>query len=61
MSESKENICVSIKVHTSLYKLIINEKIKQVATVSANNDEEIGGLIADAMRQINPECSVILE
>ena len=38
-----------------------NEMVKQVATVSANNDEEIGGLIADAMRQINPEGSVIVE
>jgi len=35
--------------------------IKQVSTVSANNDEEIGGLIADAMKQIKPEGSVIVE
>ena len=38
-----------------------NEMIKQVATVSANNDGEIGGLIADAMKQIRPEGSVIVE
>ena len=31
-----------------------NEMVKQVATVYANNDEDICGLIADAMRQINP-------
>ena len=35
--------------------------IKQVATVSANNDKEIGGLIASAMQGINPEGSVIVE
>ena len=29
-----------------------NEKIKQVATISANNDTEIGGLIAEAMGKV---------
>ncbi len=38
-----------------------NEMIRQVATVSANNNKEIGGLIADAMKQIRPEGSVIVE
>ena len=38
-----------------------NDMLRQVATVSANNDEEIGGLIADAMKQIKPEGSVIVE
>lgn len=28
------------------------DKIRQVATISANNDEEIGGIIADAMNEV---------
>ena len=32
-----------------------NEKIKQIATVSANNDEVIGQLIADAYKQIGKD------
>ena len=31
-------------------------KIEQVATISANNDETIGNLIADAMANVNNEC-----
>ena len=38
-----------------------NEVLRQVATVSANNNEEIGGLIADAMKQIKTEGSVVVE
>ena len=30
------------------------DKIEQVATVSANNDAEIGKLLADAMRKVSP-------
>ncbi len=38
-----------------------NEMIRQVATVSANNNEDIGGLIAEAMSKINDEGSVVIE
>ena len=34
------------------------DKIEQVATVSANNDEEIGKLLADAMRKV-ATCSIL--
>ncbi|MCK9302250.1 MAG: chaperonin GroEL, partial [Bacteroidales bacterium] len=38
-----------------------NEKIKQVATVSANNDPIIGGLIADAMGKVKKEGVITIE
>lgn len=37
------------------------EKIKQVGTISANNDEEIGGLIAEAMSKVNKEGVITVE
>jgi len=38
-----------------------NEKIKQVATVSSNNDENIGGLIAEAMAKVKTEGVITVE
>ena len=38
-----------------------NQKIKQVATVSANNDEMIGGLIAEAMAKVKTEGVITVE
>ena len=38
-----------------------NEKIKQVATVSANNDTTIGELIAEAMRKVKKEGVITVE
>lgn len=37
------------------------EKIRQVATVSANNDAEIGRLIADAMKKVGKEGVITVE
>ncbi|MBT5424854.1 MAG: chaperonin GroEL [Bacteroidetes bacterium] len=37
------------------------EKIKQVATISANNDHEIGSLIADAMGRVKKEGVITVE
>ena len=37
------------------------DKIEQVATVSANNDPEIGKLIADAMRQVSKDGVITIE
>jgi chaperonin GroEL len=37
------------------------EKIKQVGSVSANNDEEIGTLIADAMKRVTKEGVITVE
>lgn len=36
-------------------------KIKQVATVSANNDDEIGSLIADAMKRVTKDGVITVE
>ena len=38
-----------------------NEKIKQVATISANNDSEIGDLIAKAMKKVKKEGVITVE
>jgi chaperonin GroEL len=37
------------------------DKIRQVATVSANNDDEIGGLIADAMQRVTTDGVITVE
>ena len=37
------------------------DKIEQVATVSANNDPEIGKLLADAMRKVSKDCVITVE
>lgn len=38
-----------------------NEKIKQVATISGNNDSEIGSLIAEAMEKVKKEGVITVE
>ncbi len=38
-----------------------NDKIKQVATISANNDETIGSLIAEAMKVVGNEGVITVE
>lgn len=38
-----------------------NEKIKQVATISANNDEVIGQFIADAMKKVGKDGVITVE
>ncbi|HAD11319.1 MAG TPA: chaperonin GroEL [Saprospirales bacterium] len=38
-----------------------NDKIKQVASISANNDETIGSLIADAMAKVGTEGVITVE
>jgi chaperonin GroEL len=38
-----------------------SEKIKQVAAISANNDDEIGSLIAEAMKKVKKEGVITVE
>jgi chaperonin GroEL len=38
-----------------------SEKIKQVASISANNDEEIGKLISEAMKKVSKEGVITVE
>src|SRR5690625_7943436 len=37
------------------------EKVKQVAAISANNDNEIGELIADAMKRVTKDGVITVE
>jgi len=37
------------------------EKIRQVGSISANNDDEIGGLIADAMKRVSKDGVITVE
>nr|MBS0036599.1 chaperonin GroEL [Saprospiraceae bacterium] len=37
------------------------EKIKQVASISANNDDEVGALIADAMKRVTKDGVITVE
>jgi chaperonin GroEL len=39
----------------------VKDQIKQVATISANNDEEIGNLISDAMAKVGHEGVITVE
>ena len=39
----------------------VKNRIAQVATISANNDEEIGNLIADAVKQVGTEGVITIE
>lgn len=38
-----------------------NDRVRQIATISANNDEEIGSLIADAMKRVSNEGVITVE
>ena len=38
-----------------------NKKIEQVATISANNDDDIGKLIAEAMEKVRKEGVITVE
>ena len=38
-----------------------NSKIEQIATISANNDEAIGALIAKAMQDVGKDCVITVE
>ncbi|MFP4173016.1 MAG: chaperonin GroEL, partial [Candidatus Hydrogenedentota bacterium] len=38
-----------------------NDIIRQVATISANSDEEIGGIIADAMNKVGNDGTITVE
>ncbi|NJL44342.1 MAG: chaperonin GroEL, partial [Nitrosarchaeum sp.] len=64
--EVKQGIAVATeKVVAFLKKKSVpvkdKEKIKQVATISANNDEFVGGLIADAMEKVGNKGVITVE
>jgi chaperonin GroEL len=63
----KRGIDKAVKVVTDELKKLSrevgndNEKIKQVATISANNDETIGALIAEAMKVVGNDGVITVE
>ena len=48
-----------IKTHSK--EITTNEEIKQLATISANGDEEIGGMIAEAIEKVGKHGVVTVE
>ena len=38
-----------------------NEQVKQIATISANGDEEIGSIIAEAMDKVGKDGTIAVE
>ena len=48
-------------IKNTAIKINDKEKIAQVATISANNDQEIGNLIADAMEKVGQEGVITVE
>ena len=60
MDRAVENVIEKLKKQSDVigndYK-----KIKQVASISANNDEEIGSLIADAMKRVTKDGVITVE
>ena len=60
----KEGIDLAVKHVVNLVKqsaIPVDDKIKQVATISANNDEEIGNLIANAVKQVGTKGIITIE
>lgn len=49
------------KIKKSAKKISTKEEIKQVATISANNDEQIGGLISDVIDKVGRDGVVTVE
>ena len=57
----KRGIDKAVKAVVDFIKDNAYDKIEQVATVSANNDEEIGKLLADAMRKVSKDGVITIE
>ena len=54
-------VIVSNLVENISTKVETNDQIKQVATISANGDETIGSMIADAMREVGRDGVITVE
>ena len=61
----KEGIDTAVKSITEYIKKVAvpvdSDKIRDIATISANNDKEIGGLIADAIEKIGKDGIITVE
>lgn len=51
----------SLQILSKEAKAVTPEKIQEIATIAANNDEEIGALIAEAYNHVGPEGLVSLD
>lgn len=60
IDKAVDTVVKSIKSHARVVGDDYN-KIEQVATISANNDPEIGKLIADAMRKVSKDGVITIE
>jgi chaperonin GroEL len=59
ISKAVDVVVADLKAQTK--KVETKEQIRQVATVSANNDAQIGRLIADAMERVGKEGVITVE
>ncbi len=60
IDKAVENIIANLKSQSTVVGND-SEKIKQVASISANNDEAIGGLIAEAFEKVGKEGVITVE
>lgn len=51
----KAVIFINQKLDDITNEVVSDEEIKQIATISANNDEEIGGIISEAMKKVGKD------
>ena len=59
IDKAVKDIVDGLKKHSK--KIETNEEIRQVATISANGDEEIGGFIADAIAKVGERGVITVE
>ena len=59
IDKAVKDIVSKLKSHSK--KIETNEEIRQVATISANGDEEIGGFIADAIAKVGERGVITVE
>src|SRR5213079_2228026 len=52
---------VAVEEVKKLHKDVKGEMIAQVGTISANNDKQIGGIIADAMKKVGKDGVITVE
>ena len=60
IDKAKEAVIASLKKQSSVVGNDY-EKVKQVGAISANNDDEIGALIADAMKRVTKDGVITVE
>ena len=60
IDKAKEAVIANLKKQSNIIGNDFN-KIQQVGSISANNDEEIGSLIADAMKRVSKDGVITVE